>query len=134
MTAAKNLTSSLKAQLEKVSTRVVDLEKRAEKEIRSVLKKTDHTRRQQMKRVNELLSEAQKFGSSGVLCQAGKLQKDLEKMAGQRVQILMKKLQLPSQNEIDRLQSKIADLEARVKRAESRPVSRRKRTSPSGSK
>lgn len=127
MATQKPLSQTLKNQFEKVSTRMMELEKRAEKEIRSVIKKTDQTRRTQMKRVNELLSEAQKFGSSGVLEKAGKLQKDLEKMAGQRMQVLLNKLHLPSKQEIDRLQSKINSLEKRLQQAESKPSNRRAR-------
>jgi len=115
-----SLSKTIKTQLESISLRVVDLEKRAEHQIRQILQKTDRTRREQMKRVNELLKEAQKFKSSGVVRQATKLQKDLEKAAGQRVQVLMKKLHLPSQQEIEKLQDRINQLEVRLKSAETR--------------
>ncbi|TVQ77259.1 MAG: hypothetical protein EA369_09455 [Bradymonadales bacterium] len=135
MTKARAFSEELKVKFNQVSSKLVSLERQAERQIRSVVEKTDQARRQQMKRVNEVLKEAQKFRSISIVNQAGRLQKDLEKMAGQRIQILLKRLHLPSKHEIDRLQKKIDHLEKRLQATESkksvaRKTGRRRNASP----
>lgn len=114
-TSNLKLKDQIKKQIDSVSAKLLSAEKVAEKQVRSVLKKTDKVRKDQLKNVRKLLKDAQKLNSGQLIKKAEELAKQVETEASGRYDYLLKRLRLPSQKEIDRLNKKVSALEKKLK-------------------
>lgn len=108
-------TENLKKKITEVSQKVLKAEKAAEEQIHEVLKKVDGVKKDQLKRVRDLMSEAKKLKSKELLKHVETARDQLETKASLGLEALLKKLNLPTNKEIDKLNRKIAALEKRLK-------------------
>lgn len=105
----------IRSRLDGISAKILQAEKTAETQIRGVLKKTDKLRKDQLKTIRQLVKDAQKLNSSQLKQKAESLKKKVETQANGGLQSLLKKLNLPSQKEVDRLNAKVKSLEKKLK-------------------
>ena len=115
MSAAENLKSEFKKKLNDVSQRVIKAEKAAETQIHEVVKKVEAIRKEQSTRVRDLMAEARKLKSKELMKHVESAKKQLEQKATTGLEGLLKKLNLPTNKEIDKLNRKISALEKRLK-------------------
>lgn len=107
---------SIKKRLENLSITVIKAEKDAEKRIQKILKVTDQYRKDQMKKVHQLIAEAKKLKSSDLMKRATKMRSEIEKTANTGLKTILKSLNIPSQTEIEKLKARINHLETELKK------------------
>jgi polyhydroxyalkanoate synthesis regulator phasin len=107
---------SIKKRLENLSVTVIKAEKNAEKQIQKILQATDQYRKDQMKKVHELIAEAKKLKSSDLLKRAHQMRSEIEKTAQTGFKTLLKNLSIPSQADIEKLKARITHLEDQLKK------------------
>jgi polyhydroxyalkanoate synthesis regulator phasin len=110
--------SNFKHQIESISSRVLDAEKAAEKQIRAVLKSSEHLRDKQLKNVQMLMKRAKALRQTDIAKRAEKVAKEIEGRAATGLEILLSKLNVPSRAEVDRLNKKISALQKRLDQSE----------------
>lgn len=113
---SKKSGDSIKKRLENLSITVIKAEKDAEKRIQKILKVTDQYRKDQMKKVHQLISEAKKLKSSDLMKRADKMRSEVEKTANTGFKTLLKSLNIPSQAEVEKLKARINHLEKELKK------------------
>lgn len=116
---SSGFSNQLKKRMDELSKRVVSIERNAEKQIRDVVKKTEKAKADQKKRVQALLQEARRMNSSTLQKRAERLRKDVEGVASDGLETLLKKLNLPTKKEYQRLNRKVTSLEKKLKEQES---------------
>lgn len=110
--------SNFKHQIESISSKVLDAEKAAEKQIRAVIKSTEHLRTKQLKNVQNLMKRARALRETEIAKRAEKVAKEIEGRAATGIEILMAKLNVPTRAEVDRLTKKINALQKRLDESE----------------
>lgn len=113
---SKKSGDSIKKRLENLSITVIKAEKDAEKRIQKILKVTDQYRKDQMKKVHQLIAEAKKLKSSDLMKRADKMRSEVEKTANTGFKTLLKSLNIPSQAEVEKLKARINHLEKELKK------------------
>jgi polyhydroxyalkanoate synthesis regulator phasin len=111
MTTAENL----KKKITEVSQKVLKAEKAAEAQIHQVVQKVDVVRKEQLKKARELMDEAKKLKSKELMKHVDSARQQIEEKATLGIETVLKKLNLPTNKDIDRLTRKIAALEKRLK-------------------
>lgn len=118
-----NLQSNLKKQLDSIKAKVVEVEKTAEKQVKSAFKNTEKFRAEQLKHVHALIKKAQNSKQGHHIVEAAdRLKSDLEGKASAGFDLLLAKLNLPNKKEIDRLNKRISALQKRVEELEITPT------------
>jgi len=119
MAATSNLRANIQTQFKKklgeVSQKVMQAEKMAESQIGEVVKKVESIRKVQTARVRELMAEARKLKSKELIEHVEAARKQIEEKAATGFASLLKKLNLPTNKELDKLNRKISALEKKLK-------------------
>jgi len=110
-----NIQTQFKKKLGDVSQKVMQAEKLAETQIGEVVKKVEGIRKEQTARVRELMAEARKLKSKELVQHVEAAKKQIEEKAATSFASLLKKLNLPTNKELDKLNRKISALEKRLK-------------------
>lgn len=115
MSATAKLTSEVKKKIGEVSEKVLKAEKQAEAQIGDVLKKVEKIRKEQAAHVKKLMADARRLKSKELMKHVESARTEIEGRAKTGFEGLLKKLNLPTNKEIDKLNRKIAALEKRLK-------------------
>jgi len=119
MATASSVKATIKDQFKKklgdVSQKVMEAEKMAESQIGQVVKKVESIRKEQTTRVHKLMTEARKLKSKELVEHVEAAKKQIEEKAAAGFASLLKKLNLPTNKELDKLNRKISALEKRLK-------------------
>ena len=110
--------SNFKQLVDHLSNNVKNAEKAAEKQIRAVLKSTEHLRDKQLKNVQVLMKRAKALRATEIANRAERVAKEIEGRATTGLEILLAKLNVPTRSEIERLTKKINALQKRLDESE----------------
>jgi len=92
--------------------------KNAEKQIKTALKSTEKFRQQQLKNVQNLIKKARGLKQKQVVEGAERVRKEIEQKAGEGLDLLFAKLNLPSKKELERLNKRVSSLQKRLEEVE----------------
>lgn len=92
--------------------------KNAEKQIKTALKSTEKFRNQQLKNVQSLIKKARGLKHAQVVEGAERVRKEIEQKAGEGLELLLAKLNLPTKKEIERLNKRVSSLQKRLEEVE----------------
>lgn len=110
--------SNIRIQLTHLAGKVSQAEKNATKQIKTILKGTERFRSEQLKNVKLIIKRAQRLRASPLTQRAEELKQRIETGASAGFQLLLTRLNVPSKNEVERLQKKLVGMQKRIEELE----------------
>ena len=114
------LANQFKNQVEGLSKKVIEAEKNAAKQVRTILKGTEKFRAQQLKKLQQLAKRGQQLKSTDLGKRAQQVRDQIEAGAQLGWDLLLQKLDLPSKKDFERLTKKVSSLQKKIEELENK--------------